>query len=239
MSQMSESIAKVKAEGEQYTWEENLARYNAVSEQIAERNAAAAAETKLYAYGLPAAFFGTVLLSETLAAKAAAAEFIGPPESIAGVGAAESFVGPMQPVVAAPSVGANMTLEEMANQWLAEPALPGAGEVASKTGTFWDSVSGTWKAVTGGIDTLATVLPKVNTIYKTIEGILGKEGQETVPVAQNPSNPPPSSSSPVVNLTIPPQSTGGIVLTTPAAEQPNYMLYAGLAIIAIILFKGL
>jgi len=89
------------------------------------------------------------------------------------------------------------------------------------------------------IDTLAMVLPKIEQIWGDIGRILGKEGQETVPVSQNPSNPPPSSSSPVINLTIPPQSTGGIVMTTPAAEQPNYMLYAGLAILAIILFKGL
>jgi len=157
---------------------------------------------------------------------------------IAGVGGSGDVAAAAMEQAAAPSVEVPMTLEEMADQWLAEPALPGAGEVAP-AGTFWDSVSGTWKAVTGGIDTLATVIPKIGTIYRTIEGVLGKEGQETVPVTQNPSNPPPSSSSPVINLTIPPQSTGGIVLTTPAAEQPNYMLYAGLAIIAIILFKGL
>jgi len=160
-----------------------------------------------------------------------AAEFVGPPEAIAGVGQASSFVGPPTSIAGVGGVG-----------------IGGAGDVAaaamenqviSSGGGILGTIGGVGKVIGGGIDTLATVIPKIDTIYRTIEGVLGKEGQETVPVTQNPSNPPPSSSSPVINLTIPPQSTGGIVLTTPAAEQPNVMLYAGLAIIAIILFKGL
>jgi hypothetical protein len=89
------------------------------------------------------------------------------------------------------------------------------------------------------LDTLPVILDKAEKIWTEIGKVLGREDQETVPVTQNKST-TPSSSSPVINLSIPPQSTGGIVLATPpAAEQPNTMLYIGLGILAIILFKGL
>jgi len=161
---------------------------------------------------------------------AAAAEFVGPPESIAGVGQAASFVGPPTSIAGVGGIG-----------------IGGAGDVAAAamenqvipSGGILGTIGDVGKVIGGGIDTLATVIPKVDTIYRTIEGVLGKEDQETIDIRDNPAGDLPSSSSPVVNLTIPPQSTGGIVLTTPAAGQPNVMLYAGLAIIAIILFKGL
>jgi hypothetical protein len=160
----------------------------------------------------------------------AAAEFVGPPESIAGVGQAASFVGPPTSIAGVGGLG-----------------IGGAGDVAAAamenqvmtSGGILGTIGGVAKVIGGGIDTLATVIPKVDTIYRTIEGVLGKEDQPTVHIADNPAGDLPASSAPVINLTIPPQSTGGIVLTTPAAGQPNVMLYAGLAILAIILFKGL
>lgn len=215
MSYMTDQIAKLKAESESHTPEENLARLNAVTREIAERNAEAAAETKLYAYGLPTAFFGTTLLAETLAAKAAAAEFVGPPESIAGVGGVG--IGGAGDVAAA----------AMENQ------------VMTQAGGWVNTIGNIGKAIGGGIDTLATVIPKVGGIINTIEGVLGHEDQPTVDIRDNPAGDLPTSSAPVINLSIPPQSTGGIVLTTPAAEQPNTMLYVGLGILAIILLKGL
>lgn len=165
------------------------------------------------------------------AGAAPAAEFVGPPEAIAGVGQAASFVGPPTSIAGVGGVG-----------------IGGAGDVAaaamenqvvSSSGGLLGTIGGVGKAIGGGIDTLATVIPKVGGIINTIEGVLGKEDQPTVDIRDNPAGDLPTSSAPVINLSIPPQSTGGIVLTTPAAEQPNTMLYVGLGILAIILLKGL
>lgn len=89
------------------------------------------------------------------------------------------------------------------------------------------------------LETLPVILDKIGKLWGDLEKVFGKEGQETVPVSGNKST-TPSSAGPVINLSIPAQSTGGIVLATPpAAEQPNYMLYAGIGILAIILLKGI
>jgi len=158
----------------------------------------------------------------------AAAEFVGPPESIAGVGQAASFVGPPTSIAGVGGVGiggaGDVAAAAMENQVISSGGL---------------TIGGIGGAIGGGIDTLATVIPKIAGIKYSIESLLGREDQPTVHIADNPAGDLPTSSSPVINLTIPPQSTGGIVLTTPAAGQPNVMLYAGLAILAIILFKGL
>jgi len=159
-----------------------------------------------------------------------AAEFVGPPESIAGVGQAASFVGPPTSIPGVGGVG-----------------IGGAGDVAAAamenqvipSGGILGTIGGVGKVIGGGLDTLATVIPKVGGIINTIEGVLGREDQPTVDIRDNPAGDLPTNSAPVINLTIPAQSTGGIVLTPPAAEQPNTMLYIGLGILAIILLKGL
>ena len=100
------------------------------------------------------------------------------------------------------------------------------------------------KVVTGGIETLADILPKAGALYGAVESLLGREDQPVTTVAKNPSSPAPASSQPVINVMVPETGTGQqtgtsqpVFFQTPAAET-NYMLYAGIAILAIILLKG-
>jgi hypothetical protein len=121
------------------------------------------------------------------------------------------------------------------------PASTITGAAAASGGGILQTIGSVGKAITGGISTLADVMPKAGALYGAVESLLGGEDQPVTTVTNNPSSPAPASSWPLLNVTtplIPAGSTGGIVLTTPAAEGPNYMLYAGIAILAFILLKG-
>lgn len=152
--------------------------------------------------------------------------------AVKGVGSL--FGGPAVTTIA--DIPAGSTVAELGLPASTITGAIGSPGLISSIGGILGSIG---KVAVGTIDTLAHVLPKTGQIINTIEGVLGHEDQPTVDIRDTPAGDAPSSSSPVINLTIPPQSTGGIVLTTPpAAEQSNTMLYAGLAIAAIMILKG-
>jgi hypothetical protein len=127
---------------------------------------------------------------------------------------------------------AGMGITESGLPYITDIGLPSSLQPAAGGGIL--------KTITGGIDTLANVLPKAGALYGAIESLLGEEDQPVMPVAKNPSSPAPASSQPLIIQTGNGQQTGTaqpVFFQTPAPEK-NYMLYAGIAILAIIFLRG-
>lgn len=149
------------------------------------------------------------------------------------------ILNPATPIVAIADIPAGATAVEAGL-----PASTITGAISSSGGGILATIGKVGKVVTGGIETLADILPKAGALYGAVESLLGREDQPVTTVAKNPSSPAPASSQPVINVMVPETGTGQqtgtsqpVFFQTPAAET-NYMLYAGIAILAIILLKG-